>query len=277
MSGLSSVWASKGPSARFLLLGSLLAPPFRGPMLVAGAAFALSSTLDIHPYLPLLCGSAEDHLPVVAILASVRFLLAINPPGSLALAWLAMLLAMMTPLIALPLSHVRASSLVARRWRAAAGFVLGYFGVWMCAGVPLLAAAFALRLLAGSVPAAFLATSLLALVWSANPLQKAAQNRAHRLRRIGLFGLAADRDCMIFGAALGGWCLASCWAWMLVPLFAPAAHVPAMVAVASILMAERLRGPGPARWRVPVVLSLPLGWLRGLSTQGRRQGARALV
>jgi predicted metal-binding membrane protein len=262
---------------RFLLLGSLFAPPFRGPMLVAGSALALSSTLDIDANLPLLCGSAADHLPVTAILVSARFLLATNPPPSLALAWLAMLLAMMTPLIALPLSHVRASSLAARRGRAAAGFLLGYFGVWMFAGIPLLAAAFMLRFLVGSVLAAFLAASAVALVWSASPLQKAAQNRAHRLRRIGLFGLAADRDCMVFGAALGGWCLTSCWAWMLVPLFVPAAHVPAMAAVAAIVMAERLRGPGPVRWRPPVVLSALFGWLRGLWIQGAREGARAHV
>ncbi len=246
-------------------------------MLVAGTALAFSLTLDIDADLPLLCGSVAAELPLAAIHTSARLLLATNPPASLALAWLAMLLAMMTPLIALPLSHVRASSLAARQWRATAGFLLGYFGVWMCAGIPMLAAAFALRLLAGSVPATFLAASLLALVWSANPLHKAAQNRSHRLRRIGLFGLAADRDCIIFGAALGGWCLASCWAWMLVPLFAPTAHVAVMVAVASIVMAERLRGPGPPRWRVPVVLSPPLDWLRGLWIQGGRDGARAIV
>jgi len=265
MSGPSAVRAANWPFPRFLLLlGALLAPPFRGPMLVAGAALVLSSTLDIDADLPLICGSA---------LAGLRFLLATNPPPSLALAWLIMLLAMMTPLIALPLAHVRASSLAARRGRAAAGFLLGYFGVWMLAGVPLLAAAFMLRLLAGSVPAACLAALAVALVWSASPLQKAAQNRAHRLRRIGLFGLAADRDCVVFGAALGGWCLASCWAWMLVPFFVPAAHPPAMVAVAAIVLAERLRGPGPLRWYAPVVLSALCAWLRGLWIQRAREGA----
>jgi predicted metal-binding membrane protein len=273
MSEPSAIRAARGPSTRFLLLETLFAPPFRGPMLVAGAALALSSTLDVHAYLPLLCGSGADHLSVGAILASARLQIATDSPASLALAWLAMLLAMMTPLIALPLSHVRASSLAARRDRAAAGFLLGYFGVWMFAGIPLLAAAFTLRLLAGSVLAAFLAASVIALVWSASPLQKAAQNRAHRLRRIGLFGLAADRDCVVFGAALGGWCLASCWAWMLVPLFVSAAHVPAMAAVAAIVMAERLRGPGPPRWRAPVVLSAVFGWLRGPWIQRTRKRA----
>lgn len=270
MSGPSPVGGAGESVGRFLLLGTLLAPPFRGPMLVVGAALALSSALDIPANLPLLCGGGADLLPVTATLAVARFLLATTPLPLLALAWLAMLLAMMTPLVALPLSHVRASSLVARRGRAAAAFLLGYFGVWMFAGIPLLAAALLLRVVAGSILAAFLAASLVAVVWSASPLQQAAQNRAHRLRRIGLFGLAADRDCLAFGAGLGGWCLASCWAWMLVSLSVPAAHVPAMAAVAAIVMAERLRGPGAERWRTPVVLSPLFAVLRGLWIRAAR-------
>ena len=226
-------------------------------MLGVAVGLALSTAIDIHANLPLLCGSPADHLSLNRIAASWQFLLMINPPTTLALAWLTMLVAMMTPLIALPLAHVRASSLFARRWRASAGFLLGYFCIWGIAGMPLLLAAFFLRLVAGSVLVAFLLATLLALVWSASPIQQAAQNRAHRQRRIGLFGLAADRDCIMFGAAVGGWCLVSCWTWMLVPFFVPFGHVFAMIAVSGIVLAERLRGPGPVRWRTPVVL-LPL-------------------
>lgn len=254
------------------MLKILFAPPFRGSILVAGTALALLSLFDVHDDLPLLCGSAADRLPTSAILFSARFVIATNPPHLAALAWLTMLLAMMTPLIAVPLAHVRASSLAGRRGRAAAGFLLGYFGVWMLAGIPLVAAAFVLRLLAGTVPAAFVAALLVAMVWSAGPPQRAAQNRAHRLRRIGLFGLAADRDCVAFGAVLGGWCLASCWAWMLVPFFVPQAHIPAMAAVTVILMAERFRGPGPLCWRIPAVLAPILAWLRGCWIRGAQEG-----
>lgn len=266
----------RGQSGRLLLLSGLLAPPFRGPILVAGAALAMSSMFDVHAYLPLLCGNA-DHLPFDAFVASSQFLIATNSPATLVLAWLAMLVTMMTPLIALPLSHVRASSLGARQWRAAAGFLLGYFGVWTFVGIPLLAVALTLRLLAGSALAAFLIMCLVALVWTASPLQQAAQNRAHRLRRIGLFGLAADRDCIAFGAALGGWCLVSCWTWMLVPLFVSHGHIPVMLAVAAIVMGERLRGPGPLRWRAPVALSLLLAWLPSSVLRNRREGAKVHV
>jgi predicted metal-binding membrane protein len=249
-------------STPFLLLSGLAGPPFRGPMLAAGAGLAASLALDTHGYLPLFCGPAADGLSLGDILARIELLIALNRPADFVLAWLAMLVAMMTPLIALPLSHVRNSSLAARRPRAAAGFLFGYFGCWFVAGIPLFAAALALRLMAGSATVALAAVLALALLWSASPLQQAAQNRAHRLRRIGLFGLAADRDCIAFGASVGGWCVASCWAWMLIPFFVSSGHSFAMLAIAAIVFGQRLRGPGPARWRVPELLVRPAGWLR---------------
>jgi predicted metal-binding membrane protein len=260
-------------SSAVLLLSGLANPPFRGPMLAAAAGLAASLVFDFHVYLPLLCGSEANGLSAADMIARLQLLLAINAPMAMALAWLAMLVAMMTPLIALPLSHVRNSSLASRRWRAAATFLLGYFGCWFLAAVPLLATALMLRVMAGGATAVFVAAIALALLWSASPLQQAAQNRAHRLRRIGLFGFTADRDCIVYGAALGCWCIASCWAWMLVPLFASDGHVLAMLAVSAIVMAERLRGPGPARWRVPEVLVLAICWLRHSAIPGRRESA----
>jgi len=267
----------KGPSARLLLLSSLLEPPFKGTMMVACAGLVASSMLGIHADLPSICAGSADQFSLSAVVANSRFLNATNPPGSLALAWFTMLIAMMPPLLALPLSHVRASSLADRRLRASTGFLLGYFGVWFLAGYPILAVAIVLRLLVGNASAALVAACLLALIWSASPMQMAAQNRAHRLRRIGLFGLAADRDCVAFGATLGGWCLASSWPWMLVPLFVAQAHTAAMLGIAAIVMAERLRGPSPLRWRFPVVLSIPAGWIRGTVICRRSSGATGHV
>jgi len=258
-----------------LLLSGLANPPFRGPMLAAAAGLAATLVLDFQVYLPLLCGSEANGLSLADIIARLQLLLAINPPTAIALAWLAMLVAMMMPLIALPLSYVRNSSLAARRWRATATFLFGYFGCWFLAGVPLLAAAIMLRAIAGSTTAAFVAAIALALLWSASPLQQAAQNRAHRLRRVGLFGFAADRDCVAYGAALGCWCVATCWAWMLVPLLTSEGHIFAMLAVSAITMAERLRGSRLARWRVPEVLALAIRWFRGIL--GRRESAGGYV
>jgi predicted metal-binding membrane protein len=248
-----------------LLLGALAGPPFRGPILAAAVALAAATVLRFDTYLPLLCRTAANGVSADDIVARLELLIAVNPPGSLVLAWLAMLVAMMTPLIAQPLAYVRNSSLAPRRWRAAAGFLLGYFGCWFVAGAPLLLAALALRLVSGGATAGFLCATMLALLWSAGPLHQAAQNRAHRLSRIGLFGVAADRDCVAFGATVGWWCLASCWAWMLVPFFVTTFHSLAMLAVSAIIMGERLRGPGPPSWRIPPVLALPGGWLRRIA------------
>ncbi len=250
---LSATDGATGHSRPRLLLATFSQPPFRTPILFAAAASALSLLFDIHAALPLLCGNAGGHRPLTTIAASWRFLIATNPPSTILQLWLIMLAAMMTPLIAAPMAYVRASSLVARRWRAVAIFLSGYFGVWTLAAVPVLAIAFALRLLAGGVAAAALAACGIALLWSACPYQQAARNRGHRLRRIGLFGVQAVCDSFLFGARLGAWCLLSCWAWMLVPLFASRAHLLAMLAVTTILMAERLQGPGVPHWRIPLI------------------------
>jgi predicted metal-binding membrane protein len=252
-------------SSGLLLLGALAGPPFRGPILAAAVALAAATLLDFDVYLPLLCGTAANAASAADMLARLESFIAVNPPGGLILAWLAMLVAMMTPLIAQPLAYVRNSSLATRRWRAAAGFLLGYFGCWFVAGVPLLITALGLRIVVGSSASGSLAAILLALLWSASPLQQAAQNRAHRLRRIGLFGVAADRDCIAFGATVGWWCLASCWAWMLVPFFVTTFHSLAMLAVSVIIMGERLRGPATRSWRTPPVLALPGSWLRRIA------------
>jgi predicted metal-binding membrane protein len=264
-------------TAVVLLLSGLANPPFRGPMLAAAAGLAATLVLDFHVYLPLLCGSEANDLSPADMIARLQLLLAINPPMGIALAWLAMLVAMMMPLIALPLFHVRNSSLASRRRRAAATFLLGYFGCWFLTAVPLLAAAITLRTTAGSTTAALVAAIALALLWSASPLQQTAQNRAHRLRRIGLFGFAADRDCVAYGAALGCWCVATCWAWMLVPLLTSAGHIFVMLAVSAIIMAERLRGPRPARWRVPEILALAIRWFRHRGIPGRQESAGGYV
>src|SRR5262249_12274501 len=123
----------------------------------------------------------------------------------------------------------------------------------------------------------FLAATVLALLWSASPLQQAAQNRAHRLHRVGLFGFAADCDCIALGATLACWCLAACWAWMLLPLFVTTGHSVAMLAVSAIIMGERLQGPGAPLWRMPWVLSRPVGWLRRFVIGSELEGGKGYV
>lgn len=188
--------------------------------------------------------------------AAVAATLTLNPPGALMTGWSIMLVAMMPPLLAAPIAHVRQSSLVRRRARAVAGFAAGYAAVWLAMAAPLGLLALLADMAAG--PAAFPVAVAAALTWSASPVHQRLLNRAHRLRPISLFGLRADRDCLVLGLEHGLLCAATCWAWMLVPLLAGGWHYPAMVATGTILLADRLSLPGPARWRLPTVAALAL-------------------
>ncbi|MGA9582648.1 MAG: DUF2182 domain-containing protein [Allosphingosinicella sp.] len=188
--------------------------------------------------------------------ARVAATLSLNPPGTLLLAWVVMLAAMMPPLLAAPIVHVRQSSLARRRGRAVAGFVAGYAMVWLAMAAPLGLLALLADLAFG--PAAFPLAVAAALAWSSSPACRRLLNRAHRPRPLSLLGLRADRDCLVFGVEHGLLCAATCWAWMLVPLLAGAWHYPAMLAVGIVLLAERLSLPGAIRWRIPPALSFVL-------------------
>jgi predicted metal-binding membrane protein len=229
------------------------------PLLFATAGLGLALCLYSagHSTLPAFCGSV---LSIVASWPTVlEAELALNPAQRMLADWALMLLAMMPPLLAMPLMHVWRSSLPRRRIRAALGFLLGYSALWLAAGPLLMVLALLLQL---SVADAALATALLvALLWSASPWQRAALNRGHRTRRIGLFGWAADRDCLVFGASHGAWCIASCWAWMLMPLLGGAWHIPLMLVAGAIMLVERLAPGDRPHWHWPVMLPRLDLWL----------------
>jgi predicted metal-binding membrane protein len=245
---------------RALVLRNFARAPW--PLLFASAGFGL--ILSAHgagqATLPAFCGAGTAWL----LLASgwpdgPELALALNPPAPLLAEWALMLLAMMPPLLAAPLMHVWRSSLPRRRLRALALFVLGYGSVWMAAGPILMGLALLLQLVAAEGAIALAGALLLATVWSASPWQRAALNRSHRLSRIGLFGWAADRDCLTFGVIHAVWCIASCWVWMMVPLTGGRWHIPAMVFAGTVMLVERLALPDWPRWHVPALLSL-LDW-----------------
>jgi predicted metal-binding membrane protein len=229
------------------------------PLLFALAAFGLvlSALGTGHAALPAFCGSDTARLVLASGFAdALAFALALNPPARLSADWALMLFAMMPPLLAAPLMHVWRSSLPRRRVQALAHFTLGYGLVWMSAGPMLIGLAVLLQLVAGGSAPAFAGALLLATVWSASPWQRVALNRSHRMRRIGLFGWAADRECLAFGAVHAVWCIAACWAWMLTALAAGRWHVAAMIFAAAVLLGERLPAPTPPRWRRPAFLAL---------------------
>lgn len=185
--------------------------------------------------------------------ASLDQWLMLNPPGPLALAWLGMLLAMMPPLLLQPAAYLWQRSLSRRRWRAIAIFATAYGAVWMLAGAAVLVAALALQAAAGGhIVALGIVGFALALLWQAAPARQRALNGCHHQPRLSAFGWRADRDVLRYAATHASWCIAACWAWMLLPLLVGPAHLPAMLAVTCLLALERMRPARPARWRWPL-------------------------
>ena len=199
--------------------------------------------LDQALLLPAICGGGS----VVGATFEVAF--AANPPITLFVGWFAMLLAMMPPLLVMPMAHLWRSSLSRRRLRAIALFICGYGAIWLAAGIPLTAAAIALRVGTAASPLPAVAIALvMALGWQATPFKQHCHNHCHRQPRIGAFGLQADVDAFRFGVTHGLWCFGACWALMLLPLATATGHLPLMGAVTLVLFAERLHLPRPARW-----------------------------
>ncbi|UVK35716.1 DUF2182 domain-containing protein (plasmid) [Mesorhizobium sp. AR10] len=232
-------------------------PPWPALLGVSAAGYVLWLLGSIGVLPAAVCGPGGGGWPGgVELWEVVAATLTLNSPGSLVTGWSMMLVAMMPPLVAAPIVHVQQSSLVRRRARAVAGFLVGYSMVWLAMGVPLGLLAMQAQAAFGSL--AFPLAVAVALIWSASPAHRRLLNRAHRLPPISLFGMRADGDCLVFGIDHGLLCAATCWAWMLVPLLGGGWHFAAMLATGTILLAERLSLPRTAQWRMPVAMALAL-------------------
>jgi predicted metal-binding membrane protein len=182
---------------------------------------------------------------------TIEAVLLVNSPIGLALSWLVMLLAMMPLSLARPILHLWVRSLARRRTRAIVAFLFAYFAVWMAAGPVLLVIAVAVRMAAkGSDVLAIALALVLALLWRLCPIRQICLNRCHGLPRLSPFGLAANRDCLLFGVRTGAWCVGACWPLMVVPLVVDVMHLAAMLAVTLLLLNERLAPTRPVRWRL---------------------------
>lgn len=201
---------------------------------------------------PAICLSGVVLPPGAAIAATLTW----TPPAMLGLAWGLMLVAMMAPLLPGPLGHLRDRSLPKARPRAMALFLAGYFGVWMLAGMPIVALAVTAQLAAPgwTMP---LAVFTAAGIWQASPARQTALNRCHARPALPAFGAAAWGGALSFGLHHGLACVVVCGPLMLATLATPTAHVPAMALVALWLGAERLERPNPPRWslRIPKKLA----------------------
>ncbi|HEV7474162.1 MAG TPA: DUF2182 domain-containing protein [Pyrinomonadaceae bacterium] len=195
------------------------------------------------------------HCPVIdsgASPASFRMLLAMNPVSSLMAGWAVMLVAMMSPTLIAPISHILERSFKSRRARSVTIFVLGYAAIWMTAGGVLLAAKLVLTWFAPQsyLPAAVV--GLIAFVWQCSPIKQRCLNRGHNHKELAAFGVAADLDAVRFGVTHAAWCVGSCWALMLFPILLSDGHFAAMAAVTFLMISERLEQPRPLGWALRV-------------------------
>jgi predicted metal-binding membrane protein len=126
--------------------------------------------------------------------------------------WIAMVLAIMLPLVAWNLRQVGMRSPRARRTRATVEVAAGWVAVWLGAGAMVSAAAPAAMRVAS--PALLVAASVAVTVgWQFMRVRQVAVARCHRTFAPPLGG-AARRGCVRFGGSLGRDCLVSCWAGM---------------------------------------------------------------
>jgi predicted metal-binding membrane protein len=169
-------------------------------------------------------------------------------PGSIAAAWGLMLVAMMLPVMAAPVRHVRDRSFAHRRVRATALFLAGYGAVWMAAGAVLSTLARVVQSTGDSPLIRAVLVALVVTLWQISPLKQACLNRLHAHPRLSAFGIAADVDALRFGLAHGGWCVGSCWGLMLLPMLFPTGHWVAMAAVSLWVWGEQLSRPAPPSW-----------------------------
>lgn len=185
--------------------------------------------------------------------------------------WLLMIVAMMTPLLILPMIHIYDQSLVLRRLRGIALFLLGYVGLWMlfgCCASWLLAVSSVGHL--GWI--GFGATFLIAVVWQISPFKQRCLNRCHNFPSLAAFGLRADAAALSFGLRHAGWCVGSCWLLMLMPMFIPAAGPAAMAFITLLMFSERLERPRTPVWQMRVPMKL---WRSAVAQLGPSINARS--
>jgi predicted metal-binding membrane protein len=173
----------------------------------------------------------------------------LNSPAQLAPGWLLMLAAMMPPLIAAPLRHIRERSFAHRRARAIFLFVVGYGAVWMIAGIGLQVMAVAARLAVSDTLMCLALSAVAATLWQVSPAKQWCLNRCHRRPPLAASGAPADRAAFDFGLSYGAACVGACWALMLLPLVVGQGHVLTMLAVMLFAFAERLESAAPLAWR----------------------------
>ena len=158
--------------------------------------------------------------------------------------WVAMVLAMMLPIVAPYARRVAMRSLWHRRHRAMAWFVLGYLVVWLAIGAVLVGVLVAVGHTHPG-PAVLAAALLGAAGWQVSAPRRRVMRRCGALRPTAPRGWRADRDCADAGLRIGLRCAFTCGPVMLA--MAVSHGLVLMGGLLAVLLSERSRGPNPER------------------------------
>lgn len=163
--------------------------------------------------------------------------------------WALMLVAMMAPLTLPGLAYIRFSVLSDQRWRVSGLFLLGYFALWLLAGLPLLGVDAAVRAWPADPLWTVALMALVAYAWQCSPAKQRCLNRCHAHRPLAVFGHRATLDAVCMGLEQAVWCLGSCWALMLWSLMLTDGHLVGMLLVTVLMLRERAKPPLSPQWR----------------------------
>jgi len=212
------------------------------PVLLVAALCGWAVLIGIHslPAIAAICAPALGRLRFAGLAAAAALTRDASPRFLLSAS--AMILAMMAPLLRMPLTQVWHRSLAQRRTRAVMLFALGYGAPWIVTLAALTYLALCMRALTAEHPElALLAIGALAVLWQASPLKRRCLARCHARRPLRAFGHAADFDALRFGVTAALWCIGTCWALMLLALTLSHAHLLGMAAIAALALGERSR------------------------------------
>ncbi len=163
-----------------------------------------------------------------------------------------MVVAMMFPLLTMPIAHIRTRSFVRRRLRSTGLFLVAYTTIWTIAcAIPAMA-----LWVAGNqgVDHWWLTglTVVAAAIWQFSPAKQLWLNRSHSHPALAAFGHAADFSALRFGTRHGIRCVGSCWALMALPFVVGSWHLAAMAFAGAWIAAERLSSPTLPMWAIRV-------------------------
>ncbi|MBW9211609.1 DUF2182 domain-containing protein [Mumia sp. zg.B53] len=155
-----------------------------------------------------------------------------------------MVTAMMVPFVLPQVAFVAQSSLWSRRYRAAAGYLVGYLAVWTAVATASVVLGGLLVTFVGWRPAIVVGFAVAAAAYAA-PSRRRLLRQCAMTMPLAVSGWRADRDCVRYGVATARRCVATCCVLMTAVMIGHGLVVMAAATVLGVL--ERRRGRNVAR------------------------------